>query len=59
MAKLLAKSRELPCVAGSDAHDFEHIGRVFNFVHCDNSIDEIIKAIKIGKIKPTKIAINN
>jgi predicted metal-dependent phosphoesterase TrpH len=59
MAKLLAKSRELPCVAGSDAHDFEDIGRVFNLVQCDNSIDEIIKAIKIGKIRPTKIAINN
>lgn len=52
MAKLLAQSRKLPSVAGSDAHDFENIGKVFNDVNCDCSIEDVIKAISLGKSKP-------
>ncbi len=52
MAKLLAQSRKLPSVAGSDAHDFENIGKVFNDVNCDCSIEDMIKAINLGKSKP-------
>ena len=52
MAKLLAQSRKLPSVAGSDAHNFEHIGKAFNYINCDYSIEDVIKAIKFGKSKP-------
>ena len=51
MAKLLAESRKLPSVAGSDAHDFKHIGKAYNYINCDNSIEDVIKAIRLGKNK--------
>ncbi len=52
-AKLLSASKKLPGVAGSDAHDFGHIGEVFNYIS-GNSYINILESIKIGKIEPRK-----
>ena len=50
LAKLLAKSRKLPGIAGSDAHNVEKIGEVSNHIEANNSIEEVIKAIKNGNV---------
>ncbi len=50
LAKLLARSRNLPGVAGSDAHNIENIGEVSNHIECGNSVEEVIRAIKKGNV---------
>ena len=50
LAKLLAESRNLPGVAGSDAHRIEDIGRVINQIEPSNSIEDVIKEIKNGNV---------
>lgn len=50
-AKLLAQSRNLPGIAGSDAHRIEDIGRVSNNIQASNEVGDITKAIKEGKVE--------
>jgi predicted metal-dependent phosphoesterase TrpH len=50
-AKLLAQSRNLPGIAGSDAHRIEDIGRVFNNIQTSNKVGDVTKAIKEGKVE--------
>jgi len=50
-AKLLAQSRNLPGIAGSDAHRIEDIGRVSNNIQASNEVEDITKAIKEGKVE--------
>lgn len=50
LAKLLAKSRNLPGVAGSDAHSIENIGEVSSYIESSNSIQDVIRSIKNGKV---------
>ncbi len=50
-AKLLAQSRNLPGIAGSDAHRIEDIGRVSNNIQSSNNVEDVIEALKEGKIE--------
>jgi predicted metal-dependent phosphoesterase TrpH len=50
LAKLLANSRKLPGVAGSDAHNIDKVGEVLNHIEASNSIEEVIKSIKNGNV---------
>lgn len=52
MAQELAKMRNLPGIAGSDAHTPAHMWTVYTEVNADPDIDEILKAIKKGLVKP-------
>jgi len=43
--KLLAQSRNLPGIAGSDARRIEDISRVLNKVHTSNTVEDVARAI--------------
>jgi len=51
MAQKLAKTMNLPGVAGSDAHRANELWSVYTEVQASLSIDEILKAIKKGLVK--------
>ena len=48
LARDLAKSMDLPSVAGSDAHRPSELWTAYTEVHASLNIDEILKAIKKG-----------
>ncbi|MDH5783519.1 MAG: PHP domain-containing protein [Candidatus Bathyarchaeota archaeon] len=52
MAQELAKVKNLPGIAGSDAHAPLHMWTAYTEVNADLDIDEILKAIKKGRVKP-------
>jgi hypothetical protein len=52
MAQELAKTKNLPGIAGSDAHAPSHMWTAYTEVKADPDIDEILKAIKKGLVKP-------
>ncbi len=52
MAQELAKIRNLPGVSGSDAHAPLHMWTAYTEVEAGPDIDEILKAIKKGQVKP-------
>jgi predicted metal-dependent phosphoesterase TrpH len=51
MAQKLAKTMNLPGVAGSDAHRTNEMWSVYTEVQASLNIDEILKAIKKGLVK--------
>jgi hypothetical protein len=52
MAQESAKMKNLPGIAGSDAHTPLHLWTACTEVNADPDIDEILKAIKKGWVKP-------
>lgn len=52
MAQELAKMKNLPGIAGSDAHAPEYMWTAYTEVNADPDIDEILSAIKKGWVKP-------
>lgn len=52
MAQELAKTKNLPGVAGSDAHAPVQMWTAYTEIDADPQIDEILKAIKKGRVKP-------
>ncbi len=51
MAENLAKAMNLPGVAGSDAHNIDELWTVFTEIQASLNTNEILKAIKNGKVK--------
>ncbi len=52
MAQELAKMKNLPGIAGSDAHAPSHMWTAYTEVNAGLDSDEILKAIKKGSVKP-------
>jgi predicted metal-dependent phosphoesterase TrpH len=52
LAENLAKEMGLPSVAGSDAHNVDELWTVRNEIQASLDVDEILKAIKKGLVKP-------
>jgi len=52
LAEDLAKEMGLPGVAGSDAHNVDELWTVRNEIHASLDVDEVLKAIKKGLVKP-------
>jgi len=52
MADELAKTRNLPGVAGSDAHHVEQMWRGYTQIDANPNVESILKAIKNGSVKP-------
>ncbi len=50
MARMLARSLGLPGVGGSDAHTLVEVGRAFTLINSEPDIDEILNALKKGKV---------
>jgi hypothetical protein len=51
LAENLAKTMNLPGVAGSDAHTAEELWTVYTEIQASSDIDEILKAIKKGLVR--------
>ncbi|MEM2975771.1 MAG: PHP domain-containing protein [Candidatus Bathyarchaeia archaeon] len=51
MASTLAKVRNLPGVAGSDAHRIQELWMAYTEVDAQTSVDDILKAIRRGLLK--------
>jgi len=51
LAEKLAKARNLPGVAGSDAHKPDQIGVAYTEIEARPDIDSVLKAIKNGRVK--------
>ena len=52
MAKELAEKRNLPGVAGSDAHVLGQMWAAYTEVEAESNVEGILKAIKRGRVKP-------
>lgn len=52
LAENLAKEMGLPGVAGSDAHNVDELWTVRNEIQASLDVDEVLKAIKKGLVKP-------
>lgn len=52
MAKELAEKRNLPGVAGSDAHVLSQMWAAYTEVEAESNVEGILKAIKRGRVKP-------
>jgi len=50
-AESLARKINLPCVAGSDAHSLQEMWLVYTKVEAKQEVDDILKAIKDGRVK--------
>ena len=53
MAETLAKARNLPSVAGSDAHEPREMWLAYTEVEAELNVDDVLSAIKKGKVKAT------
>ena len=51
MAENLAKTMNLPGVAGSDAHRVEEMWAVYTEVQASSDVNEILKALKKGQVR--------
>ena len=54
MAQQLAQEMKLPQIAASDAHTIEDLGAAYTKIRASQSLDEILKAIKNGKVQPAQ-----
>lgn len=52
MAGTLAKTANLPGVAGSDAHHIQQMWRGYTEINADPNVDSILQAIKSGNVRP-------
>jgi len=52
LAENLAKEMGLPSVAGSDAHNVDELWTVRNEIQASLDVDEVLRAIKKGLVKP-------
>jgi len=55
MAEELAERRNLPRVAGSDAHLLSQMWAAYTEVEAESSVDGILKAIKRARVKPVAL----
>jgi len=51
MARELAKAKDLPGVAGSDAHTPKHMCTAYTEIKAEQNIDDVLKAIKRGLVR--------
>ncbi len=51
MADILAKAKNLPGVAGSDAHRIQQMWKVYTQIDADPNVESILEAIKTGRVK--------
>ena len=51
LAEQLAKARNLPGVAGSDAHKLEELYTAYTEVDAEPDVDNVLKAIKMGRVR--------
>jgi len=51
MAEMLAKARNMPGVAGSDAHHVSQMWKAYTQIDADPNVESILKAIKNGRVK--------
>ncbi len=49
-AQKFSEDNQIPGVAGSDSHNLEEIGNAVNFLNCDKTEEEILRAIKQNKV---------
>jgi len=54
-AENLARKINLPCVAGSDAHSLQELWLAYTQVDAKQEVDDILKAIKKGRVKVASI----
>jgi predicted metal-dependent phosphoesterase TrpH len=55
MARLLAKARGLPQIAGSDAHEVKSLGMAYTDVEAEGTIEDALKGVKNGKAAVYKL----
>jgi len=60
LAEKLARARNLPGVAGSDAHNVDQLWAAYTEVDADTDVGNVLKAIKNGRVKTvsTKHSLN-
>jgi predicted metal-dependent phosphoesterase TrpH len=51
MAEMLAKTRNMPGVGGSDAHHISQMWKAYTQIDADLNVESILKAIKNGSVK--------
>jgi len=51
MAEMLAKTRNMPGVGGSDAHHISQLWKAYTQIDADPNVESILKAIKNGSVK--------
>jgi predicted metal-dependent phosphoesterase TrpH len=51
MADMLAKTGNLPGVAGSDAHHVQQMWKAYTQIDADSNVESILEAIKTGRVK--------
>lgn len=51
MAETLAKTRNMPGVAGSDAHHVQQMWKAYTQIGADSDVESVLKAIKKGNVK--------
>jgi predicted metal-dependent phosphoesterase TrpH len=54
MALQLAKEMNLPQIAASDAHSIKEVGAAYTKIDAAQNMEDILKAIKDGKVQPTQ-----
>jgi len=54
IALRLAKEMNLPQIAASDAHHIKDLGAAYTKIDAAQNLDEILKAIKNGKVQPVQ-----
>lgn len=52
MADMLAKTVNMPRVAGSDAHHIQQLWKAYTQIDADATVESILKAIRSGRVKP-------
>jgi predicted metal-dependent phosphoesterase TrpH len=50
-AEMVARERQLPGVAGNDAHDDKDLWNAYNEIQASLDVDDALEAIKKGKVK--------
>jgi len=51
-AETLAKAKNMPGVAGSDAHHVEQMWRAYTQIDAEPKVESVLKAIKDNRVKP-------
>lgn len=51
MAEMLAKTRNMPGVGGSDAHHISQLWKAYTQIDADPNVESVLKAIKNGSVK--------
>jgi predicted metal-dependent phosphoesterase TrpH len=51
MAEMLAKIKNLPGVAGSDAHNHDELWTVYTEIEAEPEVENVLRAIKQGQVK--------